>query len=357
MRIAHKTSVTPKDQKTRISLRDIAKELGISHVSVSLALRDSPRVSKKRKKEIRETAERMGYSPDPMLSALANYRQQKNNSGIHSALAWINQWPDKNELRKYKEFDAYWNGAKKAAANLGFRLEEFPIAKELSGSRLLTILKTRNIRGILIPPHPCGIELKGFNWETFAVVRFGYSVRQSKVHLVTSEMVENTMNAYKRIRENGYQKIGMVSSDNHDINTRHSVRAGFMAAEDMFTDPEMRIPALYFKNEDFDDNLAQFKEWLERYQPDAIFTCTPTIKKLLDHLKIRVPEDIGVAVSSVLDGDYDSGIDQNSYEIGRVAASMLAGLINENETGMPQIVRRTTIAGDWIQGNSLPCKK
>lgn len=346
-----------KDQNTRISLRDIAKELGISHVSVSLALRDSPRVSKKRKKEIRETAERMGYTPDPMLSALANYRQQKNNSGIHSALAWINQWPDKNQLRQYKEFDAYWNGAKQAASNLGFRLEEFPIAKELSGSRLLTILKTRNIRGILIPPHPSGIDLKGFNWETFAVVRFGYSVRQSKVHLVTSEMVANTMTAYKQIRDNGYERIGMVSSVSHDLNTRHNVRAGFKAAEDLYSEPDKWIPPLYFKDGDFDHNLKELKNWIDRHQPDAIYACTIDIKELLEELKIKVPEDIGIAVASVLDGYFDTGIDQNSYEIGRVAASMLAGLINENESGMPQIVRRTTIAGDWVQGNSLSCKK
>ena len=345
-----------KDKNTRVSLRDIAKELGISHVSVSLALRDSPRVSKKRKKEIRETADRLGYTPDPMLSALANYRQQKNNLGIHSALAWINQWPDKDQLRQYKEFDAYWNGAREAAADLGFRLEEFPIAEDLSGARLLTILRTRNIRGILIPPHPSGIDLKGFNWDTFAMVRFGYSVRQSKVHLVTSEMVSNTMTAYKKIRENGYQRIGMVSSESHDLNTRHNIRAGFKAAEDLFSEPDQRIPPLFFQSDDFKENLRDFKKWLECYKPDAIFSCTNAVKKLLDHLKIKVPEDIGVAVSSVLDGYFDTGIDQNSHEIGRVAASMLAGLINENETGLPKIIRRTTIIGNWVQGESLPAK-
>lgn len=345
-----------KDKNTRVSLRDIAKELGISHVSVSLALRDSPRVSKTRKEEIREAADRLGYSPDPMLSALANYRQQKNNLGIHSALAWINQWPDKDELRKYKEFNAYWNGAKQAASNLGFRLEEFPITEDLSGARLLTILRTRNIRGILIPPHPSGIDLKGFNWDNFAMVRFGYSVRQSKVHLVTSEMVSNTMSAYEQIRDHGYQRIGMVSSEQHDLNTRHNIRAGFKAAEDLHTEPDQRIPSLFFENEDFDENLREFKKWIDCYKPDAIFSCTNVVKELLDHLKIKVPDDIGVAVSSVLDGYFDTGIDQNSYEIGRVAASMLAGLINENETGLPQAVRRTTIIGNWVQGESLPPK-
>ncbi len=347
----------PKKSNTRVSLRDIAKELEISHVSVSLALRDSPRISEQRKKQIKETAEHMGYSPDPMLSALANYRQQKDNQGIHSALAWINQWPDKGQLRQHKEFDAYWQGAKEAASKLGFRLEEFHITEDLSGPRLLTILKTRNIRGILIPPHPGGIDLKGFDWSQFAAVRFGYSVRESRVHLVTTEMVANAMLAYRKIRENGYQRIGLVAQESFDYNTRHNIRAGYKAAEDIQTPVDQQIPALFFKSDDVEQNTSELKQWLDRYKPDAILSCSPKVKDLLDSLEVRVPEDIGVAVTSILDAHFDTGIDQNSYEIGRAAVSKLAGLIHENEKGLPQTIRRTAIEGVWVQGESLPPKK
>lgn len=346
-----------EDPRTRVSLRDIAKELGISHVSVSLALRDSPRISAKRKKEIQETAERMGYSPDPMLSALANYRLQKDNHGIHSAIAWINQWPDKEQLRKYKEFDAYWNGAKDAASKLGFRLEEFRITDDLNGARLLTILKTRNIRGILIPPHPKGIELEGFDWSQFSVVRFGYSVRQSKVHLVTTEMVANAMLAYERTRANGYKRIGLVSDEISDKNTRHNIRAGFKAAEDLHTPLDQQIPGLFFDTQDLQAKAKQLDLWIKKYKPDAIMTGLSEVKPLLKTLNISVPQDIGVCVTSILDVNFDTGIDQNSYEIGRVAISKLAGLIHENETGLPKTIRRTAIEGVWVQGKSLPPKR
>lgn len=347
----------PEKHNTRVSLRDIAKELGISHVSVSLALRDSPRISKQRRKQVKETAERMGYSPDPMLSALANYRQQKDNQGIHSALAWLNQWPEKEKLREHKEFDAYWNGAEEAASKLGFRLEEFHITKELSSARLLTIFKTRNIRGILIPPHPSGIKLQGFDWSQFSVVRFGYSVRQSRVHLVTSEMVANTMLAYRKMQENGYKRIGLVAHDSHDTNTRHNVRAGYKAAEDIHSTNKEPIPLLIFKTNDFDQKVSLLKQWLDEYQPDAILSCSGEVKDLLEKLKLRVPEDLAVAVTSILDARFDTGIDQQSYEIGRVAVSKLAGLIHENETGLPKTIRRTAIEGVWVQGKSLPPKK
>ncbi|MGJ8640101.1 MAG: LacI family DNA-binding transcriptional regulator [Opitutaceae bacterium] len=348
--------MSSEQSNTRVSLRDIAKKLGISHVSVSLALRDSPRISEQRKKQVKEAAEKMGYSPDPMLCALANYRQQKDNQGIHSALAWINQWSDKSQLRQHKEFDAYWNGAKEAATKLGFRLEEFHITKDLSGSRLLTILKTRNIRGILIPPHPSGIDLKGFDWSQFSSVRFGYSVRESRVHLVTTEMVANAMLAYRKMRENGYQRIGLVAQESFDTNTRHNIRAGFKAAEDLQTPSEQQIPPLFLKTMELETNTNALREWLDHYKPDAILSCSPAVKELLDALDVKVPDDIGVAVTSILDAFYDSGIDQNSYEIGKVAVSKLAGLIHENETGLPKIIRRTAIEGVWVQGESLPVK-
>lgn len=345
-----------KNNNTRVSLRDIAKELGISHVSVSLALRDSPRISKQRKEQVRETAERMGYSPDPMLSALANYRQQKDNQGIHSALAWLNQWPDKAQMREHKEFDAYWHGSRDAAAKLGFRLEEFHITNDLSAPRLLTILKTRNIRGILIPPHPDGIDLKGFDWSQFSAVRFGYSVRQSKVHLVTSEMVANAMLAYRKMCENGYKRIGLVAHESFDTNTRHNVRAGYIAAEDIYSKNKDPIPLLIFRTDNFDEKVAHLKQWLDKYKPDAILNSSGELTDLLKHLNLRVPEDIAVAVTSILDAQFDTGIDQHSYEIGKVAVSKLAGLIHENETGLPQTIRRTAIEGVWVQGKSLPPK-
>jgi LacI family transcriptional regulator len=92
-------------------LREIARCLGLSHVTVSLALRDSSRVSASTKERIKKAANDMGYRPDPMLTALAAYRSSKSPAAIHSVVAWINAWEDPEELRGYKEFDLYWKGS------------------------------------------------------------------------------------------------------------------------------------------------------------------------------------------------------------------------------------------------------
>ena len=59
----------------RVTVYDIAEKLGVSHSTVSMALRNHPAISGKRRKQVIQAAAKMGYSPDPHLSALAAYRR------------------------------------------------------------------------------------------------------------------------------------------------------------------------------------------------------------------------------------------------------------------------------------------
>src|SRR6516164_4115212 len=95
----------------RVTLRDVAERVRVSHVTISLALRNHPSIPLKRRQEIKHVAEEMGYRPDPLLSSLAVYRTRQRPARIQSALAWINHWDQPERLRKHKEFDGYWRGA------------------------------------------------------------------------------------------------------------------------------------------------------------------------------------------------------------------------------------------------------
>jgi LacI family transcriptional regulator len=67
-----------------------------------------------------------------------------------------------------------------------------------------------------------------------------------------------------------------------------------------------------------------------------------------------VPRDLAAATTSMLDGNFDAGVDQNSHEIGQVAMRTLAGLIHQNERGIPRYCRRILVEGRWVDGASLP---
>lgn len=341
------------DPAYRPSLRDIAKALGLSHVAVSLALRDSPRVSEARRAEVKAMAEKLGYRPDPMLASLVAYRQSKRPAGIRACLGWINQWPRPEDLREHKEFDKYWLGAREAAERLGYNLEEFrwPMAK--SGKRLQSILETRGVRGLLIPPHRDGMDIPDFDWSRFSLVRFGASVTTLPVHSVTSDQSHCARLVYEKALEFGYRRVGYVSESNFERNTRGHFREGYLNAQEEITPAGRRLETLLL-SPDGRRNRNELLSWLQTHKPDAIVTSSPLLRSLLHGLGLRVPEDLAVGTTSVLDGNFDSGADQNSHEIGRVAVSTLASLVLESERGIPRYQRRILVEGRWVGGTSMP---
>jgi len=59
-------------KRRRVTLKDIAGQLGVSHTTVSRALRNHPDISEERKEEIRKLAQKMHYNPNAFALSLRN---------------------------------------------------------------------------------------------------------------------------------------------------------------------------------------------------------------------------------------------------------------------------------------------
>lgn len=298
-------------------------------------------------------AEKMGYRPDPMLASLAAYRQGKRPAEIRSSLAWLNLWEEPEVLRGYKEFDRYWIGAKEVAERMGYSLEEFRWQNGKSGKRLQSILATRGVRGILLPPHRDDVILPDFEWGEFSLVRFGSSVNQVRAHMVTSDQSHCARLAFEKALEYGYQRVGYVSDVAFERNTRGHFREGYLNAQEEMVPRSKHLKPLAV-GADVRRHEGEVLAWLQSEKPDAVVTTLATFRSIVQGLGVRVPQDIAVATTSILDGNFDTGADQNSEEIGRVAVSTLASLILENQRGVPTYMRRILVEGRWVEGTSLP---
>ena len=338
----------------RVSLRDVGLKVGVSHVTVSLALRGDPRISATRRAEVETVARKLGYRPDPMLSSLASYRLSKREVGIRSTLAWINQWPDPRELRRHKEFDAYWRGARDCAARLGYQLQAFEVKSDMNSARLAQILAAQNIHGILLPPHTGGLSLPEFDWSNFSIVRLGTSVKQPRAHIVTSDQLHCAAMAFTRMWERGYRRIGYIATRQHDLNTGGNFRAGFLSAQDEHVPLRRHLAPLHLSEDDPAADIRRLKSWLRTVRPDGVIASSGNLAELLERVGCKVPGELGVAATSLLDGHFSAGVAQNSLEVGRVAMTTLAALIHQNERGIPQYCRRILVEGRWVDGSSLP---
>lgn len=342
----------------RVTVYDIAAKLGVSHATVSLALRNHPSISESRREQVRKAAQEMGYTPDPHLAALAAYRRANAPAAIRSAIAWINHWEQPERLRKHREFDLYWQGAAQAAKRFGYSLEEIRWSADYSAQRFEQILLTRGIRGVLIPPHQTPPDWGDFDWSKFSIIRFGLSVPAPDSHLVTADQLRAVIMAVHKMAEYGYRRIGLVVPADTDRKLGGGFVGGFSSAGQSFhlpvIPPLLTEEKIYLKEPDqAQRGLAQ---WLKKHRPDALLTTLPQVPGLLRQLKLRIPEDIAVAGTAV-DVPVDAGIDQHSEAIGRIAVETLVSQINLNERGEPADPYRVLVESRWRDGKSLPPRK
>lgn len=334
-------------------MNDIAQAIGITKSAVSLALKNHPRISPARRHEIQAVAKRMGYQPNAAATALAHFKQQSKSTPVQAAIAWINAWPNPKLLFSFREFELFWQGALKGAEKFGYRLEQFIVNKEMSLAHLERILHARGMNGILIPPHgEIRVDWNALHWERFSAVRFGRSLEGLlPFHSVTTDQAANGSLAFQKIREKGYKRIGFVG---HKTSRRVYV-AGFLQAQLDAPEPS-RLPPLLISAPEPPDTQELISAWIEKYKPDAILTEFVRVPQLLKEAGYRVPQDIGLAGTSLLDIDVDAGIDQHAEEVGRVAVLVLISLINDNDRGSPAIPREILVKGTWVDGSSLPSR-
>lgn len=318
-----------------------------------MALRDSPRVSEKTRKHIARLAENLGYRPDPMLAALANYRMDRSPQTIHSSIGWIHPQPEADPLRSCREFEGYRDGAAAAAMKLGYRLEEISLGKECNPKRLHQILKARGIRGLLMLPQAAATDWTRFPWDDYSVVRFGSSGSLPNLHAVAPDHVSSLTRAFDEIRKLGYQRIGLVI-DGGDCPSGRLVEGAFLMAQ-LAAEGEYRVPTLPFGSCSAESGKTLLK-WISTHRVDAILTDVPQLPQMLAGLGIAIPADIALAATSLPNADIDSGIDPFPEEVGRVGLALLNSLMTEGVRGIPGIRRQILVDGEWLRGSSMPAR-
>jgi DNA-binding LacI/PurR family transcriptional regulator len=344
-------------QTRRITQADIAARLGVSHATVALALKNHHRISVKRREEVRRLAKKMGYQPDPFLAGLAAYRRNIGTSKFHGMIAWVNHWAQPEGLHRLKEFEGYWLGAKEAAKQFGYVLEEIRWPADCQAKRFERILLARGILGVLIPPHRQSPDWGDFDWSKFSLVRFGMSVHHPDSNVVTSDQFRATVMALTNIRRLGYRKIGFVLNRELDENIGGNYTGGFFAAQKLFGNTAVNSLLIVDVNIYLEHLARAEKElaaWLKKIQPDAVLTVLPEVPDMIRKLGYRIPQDIAVAGTSVADIPLDTGINQRPREIGRIAVEILVKQININERGEPSAPCRILVESTWQDGKSLP---
>lgn len=331
--------------------KELAKALGMAQSTVSMALRGHFSITAKTREQVLQAAAAMGYHPNPSGTALAHLRQTSKVQSVKASLAWLNSWPEPGKLRSYREIDRYWDGSSQEAADLGYRLDEFIVGRDLPLPKLAKILHTRNVRGILIPPGPSPEGWQEFNWDAFSVVRLSHlsGAESLPACSVMGDQTNNALVAWRNIRRKGYERIGFVGNPD----PRGSFAAGFLWGQQEVAE-HLRIPPFLMSYGNPVEWAAGLRAWFLANRPDAILTDIAELPAALTQMGLKVPADLGLAALGILDCPVSAGIEQNSREIGRLGVHMLHSLIKDGALGLPKIHRELMVKGTWVDGDSLP---
>jgi LacI family transcriptional regulator len=338
----------------RVTLKQVAARAGV-HVSTAWrALKNDTYVEAGKRARIRALAEELGYAPDPMLTALSNYRRKQQPAAFQSTLAWINNFPDRDEGRELVNIAGYHQGALRHATQMGFKLEEFWFAEPgMTPRRAREVLLARGIRGIVFPPQPLsGTEL-GFDASSFACVTIGYSLTSPRLHVVGNHQHNATLRALRELAKLGHRRIGMVAATETLRRANHSFESPYHFFQAV-QDEAHRVPLFSIEGRDEPRNIAAAREaflaWFKRHKPTAIVSHVGEIRAWLKAAGHAAPKAVSLAtLSRVFDQDW-SGIDQQEVEIGRRAVELLVSLFHSGERGAPETPLRLLVEGRWIEG-------
>jgi LacI family transcriptional regulator len=341
----------PGSGSSRITTRDIAARAGVHYSTVSLALRNSPRLRPELATRIRAVAEELGYSPDPVLSALNVYRKGRQSTRYQSTIAWINNWPVRDEMRRtVSAFDRYFLGASERARQLGYRLDDFWLHEPgMTPASARSILRARGVTGIIIAPQPHAHTSLALDLPDFSVLALGYSLQPARFHVVTNHQYQATQLLVNELRTLGYRRIGLCLKEDWDEKVNNNFLSVFLLALHRMS-ARQRVPPLITRESDH----GEFVRWFGKHRPDAVIVIDRLVKKWIRDLGLRIPEDVGLVHLNADPSDpWWAGVHQNDWLIGATAADFLAGMLQRNERGIPPVPIRTLVESVWHPGESV----
>ncbi len=343
----------------RATQRDIARRAGVGRTTVSLALKNHPKIPAPTRERILRIARELGYAPDPMLSALSAYRARTHTKSFQGTLAWLVNVVEGFDWRRGPYYVGYCAGATRRAATHGYQLEQFEFdSTRLSPARLASILRARNIGGILLCPQGRPEVEMEFAWEEFSAVTFGYSLGKPLLHTVASAHFLNTRHVMRELAARGYRRPGLVINRQLDQRCGSNVHAGYLIGQELH--PQLaRLPPFvdYSVRTEKSVLASQLAGYIREHRVDAIVTADAQLLDVLQLAGLAAPRDLGVAgLSLPAQSGRMSGVVEDSERIGEIALDILSGMIQRGERGIPTTPIRTHLEGTWREAETLPAR-
>ncbi len=337
------------------TLNDIARELGYSKNTISLALRGNSQIPARTREKVRAAADRLGYRPNAVVSQLMAQLRSARTSRLQAKLALVNANLDPDAFQNHPTIPIYVEGCEKRAAGLGYDFDHFWLHNpELTADRWLRILTARGIKGLvlvgLMDTNHLAAEFEPV-WRKLPCVVTGVRTRDPALSFCCVDHYNLALIAFERAVAMGYRRPGLVLDDVIDALVERRFSAGYLSAQRMMARAQ-RLPV--FGGLSGPRRAERFRAWLDQHEPDVIFTLYNSVLGWLKAAGRRIPEDIGVIQLEWRASRPEvAGMNQHNLVTGEAAVDMVVSQIHNNEQGVQEFPRATMIGATWVDGASV----
>lgn len=333
------------------TIKDLARELGLSVSTVSRALRDHPDISEKTRERVAALASERSYQPNLIAKSLQT--QRTNIIGVIVP-----------EIR-HDFFSSVISGIEETAHGAGFATMICQSHENMEREALhIRALLSQRVAGILVS---LSKQTKTFE-HLLEVIRRGVPLvqfdRTAEELPAGRVVVDDAQGAYAAVAhlvERGYRRIAHLSGPPH-VSISRGRRAGYekALADNGLPLDETYVVAGAFLEEDGRRGMRALLALDD--PPDAVFAVNDPVAVgafvFLKEQHVRIPEDIALAgfsnnpVAALLDPSLTT-VDQYPFDLGREAAMMLLRHFDTSgppgmtgiKTIKPRLIVRRSTAG------------
>lgn len=336
--------------ETTPNLAAIAVEAGVSRMTVSRALRNVRGVNPVTRERILAAVDKLGYRPNPLVSAFMSYVRTSRIHGDASVLAYLTNDATRGGWRSFEAYTRFFEGAAKRAESRGYRLEEFWLRERgMTGRRLSEVLYARGIRGVVIGPMTSSHAHLNLDWGKFSAAAIGYSLLRPTLSRATNDQYGSMLVALRELRRLGYTRIGLTMTQADDARVYYHWSAAFLSHHwRHFRDAEplVHLPLKWQDKPAF--------AWIRKTRPEVIVTTQSHFLERLIAAGFDIPGQFGVVNLDWSKGhEPASGLNQLAEEVGGAAVDIAVNQINKNETGVPEHPKTVLLTGVWVPGETV----